>query len=221
MIGIARVLASTTKKTAKRAKLPTSDPTTHGLLHGSSLPPKLSPTSWIEIAVTNNKDPVKSTLVKMSLKSFPRSNPPSAFFTTSAPTTRANAETGTWRRKHHLQPIPSAIEPPKEAPQIAPNPNMPFCNAWYMPRLRKGIMSEFTIVAVNGISSSLRPRVVQKNIPIVMSPPPPKPVSARMQLRNTMLFDTLHPRHPRAKVIVEMKKHTRRPKMSDTLPYRG
>ena len=39
------------------------------------------------------------------------------------------------------------MDPPKLAPHIAPKPAMAFCMAWYIPRLRKGIISEFTIVA--------------------------------------------------------------------------
>ena len=66
---------------------------------------------------------------------------------TTWPATRANMDRGTCRRKHQRQPRESAIVPPKEAPQMAPKPKTPFCMAWYMPRLWKGIMSELMIVA--------------------------------------------------------------------------
>lgn len=53
------------------------------------------------------------------------------------------------------QPIESAMDPPNEAPHMAPKPNMPFCKAWYMPRFRNGIMSEFTIVATKCVSFAM------------------------------------------------------------------
>lgn len=56
---------------------------------------------------------------------------------------------------------------------------------------------------------------------MVIKPPPPKPVKARMLLSRMMSLATPQPRQPSAKVTVEMKKQTRRPKMSDTRPYRG
>jgi hypothetical protein len=198
--GIAFVLASTTQNAPNNAVLPTSEPITHGLPHGSSFPPRLNPTSWTEIATTSIKAPVKSTLAQTALSPCPEAIIPRGFLITNAPTTSAKAEIGTCSAKHHLHPIPSAIDPPKLAPQIAPNPNMPFCIAWYIPLLRNGIISEFTIVA------------------IVINPPPPKPVRARMQFNVTTSPATAHPRHPKAKVTVEMKKQMRRPKMSDTRP---
>lgn len=58
-------------------------------------------------------------------------------------------------------------------------------------------------------------------LPIVISPPPPNPVTARMMLRLNILSAIAHPRQPIPKVIVEMKKHIRRPNMSEKRPYSG
>ena len=60
---------------------------------------------------------------------------------------------GTWIRKHHRQPIVSAINPPKEAPETAPKPYTLFCSAWYMPRRLKGIISELMTVAAGTLAS--------------------------------------------------------------------
>ena len=56
---------------------------------------------------------------------------------------------------------------------------------------------------------------------MVMRPPPPKPVNARMQLRVTISVAKPHPRHPMANVVVAIKNRGRRPKMSEMRPYNG
>lgn len=58
-------------------------------------------------------------------------------------------------------------------------------------------------------------------IPIVIRPPPPIPVSARMRFKKITSFATAHPRHPRRKDIVEVKKQVRRPNISEKRPYKG
>ncbi|KAH9822812.1 hypothetical protein Tdes44962_MAKER04645 [Teratosphaeria destructans] len=89
---MAVVLASTTKKAAKSTVLPTRDPMTHPLLHGISLPPRLNPTSCMERAVTNNKEPVKSTFALICPHvGFTTQG----FLMTSHPTKSARAEMGT------------------------------------------------------------------------------------------------------------------------------
>jgi hypothetical protein len=143
--GIAVVFASTQMNTARRNTLPTSAPITQPLLHGNSFPPRLSPTSCTEIAVTSSREPVKSTL---ALISFHVGWSSMGFLTTSQPKNKAMAEMGTWTRKQQRHPIESAMVPPNDAPHIEPNPNMAFCSAWYIPRFRKGIISEFTMVAL-------------------------------------------------------------------------
>lgn len=60
MRGAAVVVASTAKKAAVNTKLTTSDRITQMLLHGNSLPPRLSPTSWLDRAKTRRRDPKKS-----------------------------------------------------------------------------------------------------------------------------------------------------------------
>lgn len=57
--------------------------------------------------------------------------------------------------------------------------------------------------------------------PIVISPPPPKPVNALIQFKSIISPATPQPKHPREKVAVDTKKHTLRPKMSEKRPYRG
>lgn len=96
------------------------------------------------MAATKSKAPEKSTRALMSAHDECNSV---GFLMTNQPRNSATTEIGTWIKKHQRQPIESAIEPPKDAPQMAPKPKMPFWSAWYIPRRRKGIMSEFTMVA--------------------------------------------------------------------------
>lgn len=124
--GIALVFASTRRNKAKRAILPANEPITQGLVQGNSLPPRLRPTSWTETATTSSSEPEKSTLFQTAPSPLSREKPPGWLATTRAPITNATMDTGTWRRKHHRQPMWSAIEPPKEAPAMAPKPKMPF-----------------------------------------------------------------------------------------------
>jgi hypothetical protein len=56
---------------------------------------------------------------------------------------------------------------------------------------------------------------------MVIRPPPPNPVTARMMSSISMLPATEHPKHPTMKVTVEMKKHILRPNMSENRPYKG
>lgn len=53
---------------------------------------------------------------------------------------------------------------------------------------------------------------------MVINPPPPKPVTARITMSVHMLPATEHPKQPVMKVMVEMKKQMRRPNMSENLP---
>jgi hypothetical protein len=57
--------------------------------------------------------------------------------------------------------------------------------------------------------------------PIVISPPPPNPVTARIMLSVNMLSATEQPKQPTIKATVEIKKHIRRPNMSEKRPYSG
>lgn len=57
--------------------------------------------------------------------------------------------------------------------------------------------------------------------PMVIKPPPPTPVNARMIFKKTTSRATAHPRHPVKKVIVAVKKQARRPRRSEKRPYRG
>ena len=63
--------------------------------------------------------------------------------------------------------------------------------------------------------------IVVYSSPIVISPPPPKPVNARIALTVMTFVARPQPRQPAANVIVETKKHIRRPKMSEKRPYNG
>jgi hypothetical protein len=69
-----------------------------------------------------------------------------------------------------------------------------------MPLFFKGMISEFMIVAM------------------VIRPPPPRPASPRMRSRKMMLGDIPQPRQPRRKAMVAVKKHARRPRISENLP---
>lgn len=62
---------------------------------------------------------------------------------------------------------------------------------------------------------------MKKAVPIVMRPPPPKPVNARIKLTARMFVPRPHPRQPVANEKVETKKQTRLPKMSEKRPYNG
>lgn len=54
-----------------------------------------------------------------------------------------------------------------------------------------------------------------------MSPPPPKPANARMMSSISMLSATEQPKQPIINVTVDIKKHIRRPNMSENRPYNG
>lgn len=84
-----------------------------------------------------------------------------------------------------------------------PKPWSPFCAAWYMPRCRKGMISELMMVA------------------IVINPPPPIPVRALITFNKNTSLASAHPRQPIRKEMVQVKKHGRLPKMSEKRPYRG
>lgn len=118
--GMAVVLASTRRNPPNRTTLPTRDEITQTLLQGSSLPPRLRPTSCTERPRMRRRAPVRSTcfqtLSPTAVGDF------SLFGITIRPTISAKMDTGTWRRKHHLHPIVFAIEPPSDAPQMDPNP---------------------------------------------------------------------------------------------------
>jgi hypothetical protein len=58
-------------------------------------------------------------------------------------------------------------------------------------------------------------------VAMVINPPPPRPVSPLMRFRKMILGARPHPRHPSKKVIVAVKKHARRPRMSEKRPYKG
>jgi hypothetical protein len=57
--------------------------------------------------------------------------------------------------------------------------------------------------------------------PIVISPAPPSPDNALMQLRKIIPFAAPQPRHPRENVTVDTKKQILRPKISERRPYKG
>lgn len=195
-MGIALVFASTNTNRANSTMLPTSDPITHPEYYGSTLPPKPRANSCIESAITRIKAPEKSIFAHI-----PSSRPSASFCccwfeTASHPSTKPIADIGTWNKKHYRQPIESAINTPNEAPETAPEPYTEFWRALYKPRRLKGIMSELMIVA------------------IVVRPPPPKPLKARIRLRNTTFVASPHPRQPAANVIVDTKKHILLPSIS-------
>ncbi|KAL2149006.1 hypothetical protein VTH82DRAFT_1692 [Thermothelomyces myriococcoides] len=54
-----------------------------------------------------------------------------------------------------------------------------------------------------------------------MSPPPPKPVRARMMSSISILSATEQPKQPVMNVTVDMKKQIQRPNMSENRPYSG
>lgn len=54
-----------------------------------------------------------------------------------------------------------------------------------------------------------------------MSPPPPRPVRARIRFKETTSGASPQPRQPRRKVKVAVKKQVRRPRISLNRPYRG
>lgn len=56
---------------------------------------------------------------------------------------------------------------------------------------------------------------------MVISPPPPNPVKARMMSSVNMFGATAQPKQPSMKVIVDTRKQTRLPKMSENRPYNG
>lgn len=118
--GMAVVFASTRRNAPNRTKLPTNDEITQILVQGSSLPPRLNPTSCTERPRIRRRAPVRSTcfqtLSPTAVGDF------SLLGITMRPTIRAKMDTGTCRRKHHLHPIVFAIEPPSDAPQMDPNP---------------------------------------------------------------------------------------------------
>lgn len=58
-------------------------------------------------------------------------------------------------------------------------------------------------------------------VAMVISPPPPRPVSPRMRLRKMMLGASPQPRQPTQKVIVAVKNIALRPRISENLPYKG
>ena len=58
-------------------------------------------------------------------------------------------------------------------------------------------------------------------VAMVISQPPPSPVSPLMRFRKMILGARPQPRQPKRKVIVAVKKHTRRPRMSEKRPYSG
>lgn len=86
-------------------------------------------------------------------------------------------------------------------------------------------MSELMIVAIGsdqyGVLAPWQTVLLRRYVPIVIKPPPPIPVNARMRFKNITSFATAHPRHPRRKEIVEVKKQVRRPKISEKRPYKG
>lgn len=53
---------------------------------------------------------------------------------------------------------------------------------------------------------------------MVISPPPPKPATARMASRSSMERAAAQPRQPSMKATVATKKQARRPKRSDRRP---
>ena len=61
----------------------------------------------------------------------------------------------------------------------------------------------------------------KRNLPIVIKPPPPIPVSARIRFNVTISRATPQPIHPAMNVIVAVKNDVRRPKMSEKRPYSG
>lgn len=227
-MGIALVVASTCRKMPSSTKLMTTSPITQGLPHGSSLPPRLNPINCKEMAETSKTAPRKSTRFQTRSSPLLREEAmPGGLGRTLAPNTSASMAQGTWAMKHQRQPIVSAMLPPNAAPAIAPNPTMPFCMAWYIPRLRKGMRSELMIVAEQSLVSKHRRKRTgsyekkKKHLPMVMRPAPPMPASALMKMRVIMVGATPQPRQPTAKATEEMKKQMRRPKMSETRPYNG
>jgi hypothetical protein len=81
-------------------------------------------------------------------------------------------------------------------------------------------MSELTIVASAVCQLDPIPNKL-KNLPMVIKPPPPKPVNALMEFNKITLFARPHPKQPTANVDVAMKKQGLRPNMSETRPYSG
>jgi len=79
-------------------------------------------------------------------------------------------------------------------------------------------MSELTIVAASLSVAWMRFRAQDQTLPMVIKPPPPMPVRARMKLRKTIFGAIPQPRHPIKKVVVDIKKQMRRPRMSEKRP---
>jgi hypothetical protein len=108
--------------------------------------------------------------------------------------------------------------PPKDAPHIAPKPNMDFCNAWYIPRFLNGIMSELMIVALL-ISSHHSHTVV--SLTHRHQPASSKSCQRPHHINQDDVARKSTSQTSIANVIVDTKKHTRRPKISLNLPYSG
>jgi hypothetical protein len=82
-------------------------------------------------------------------------------------------------------------------------------------------MSEFITVATEDQRVLPRWKDFSMHLPIVINPPPPNPVTARIMSSISMLSATEQPKHPIIKVTVDMKKQIRRPNMSENRPYSG
>lgn len=154
--GMDLVVASTRRNSANKTRLPRIKPMTQGLDQGSSLPPRLSPRSCTEMAITSSIAPEKSMRRHATPSPSSMDMLPGGLRRTRWPKYSAMLESGTWARKHQRHPMVSAMVPPKAAPQMAPKPKTPFCMAWYMPRRRKGIMSELIMVAGQMLVAALR-----------------------------------------------------------------
>jgi hypothetical protein len=59
------------------------------------------------------------------------------------------------------------------------------------------------------------------HLPIVISPPPPKPVTALIMSSPSILCEMEQPKQPIMKASVDTKKHILRPNMSENRPYSG
>lgn len=58
-------------------------------------------------------------------------------------------------------------------------------------------------------------------VAMVMSPPPPSPVSALIRFKVITSGARAQPKQPSRKVMVAVKKQVRRPKTSENRPYSG
>jgi hypothetical protein len=110
---------------------------------------------------------------------------------------------GMFSQKIQRQPGPSVKNPPSSGPATLETPNTAPNMPWYFPRSRGGMMSPMMASAS------------------AMSPPPPRPCTARPPM--SISIDCAAPAmsEPSRKMMMASWNIGRRPRRSEILPHRG